>query len=46
MVIGLIMVLDKLNTDIVVMPMWEHTIINCKALVVWVQLQGEGDKVK
>ena len=42
LVIDLALTLDKASADIVFMPVWEQTIMNYKALGVWVHLQGGG----
>ena len=43
LVIDLALVPNRASADMVVMPVWEQTIMNHKALGVWVHLQGEGE---
>ena len=43
LVIVLALVPNRASADMVVMPVWEKTIMNHKALGVWVHLQGEGE---
>ena len=45
-VIDLALIPDKTSADIVVIPVCEQTIMNHKALGVWVHLQGEGEVPK
>ena len=43
LVIDLALVPNRASADMVVMPVWEQTIMNHKALGEWVYLQGEGE---
>ena len=43
LVIDLALIPDKASADIVFMPVWEQMIMYCKALGVWMHLQGEGE---
>ena len=43
LVIDLALLPNRASADMVVMPVWEQTIMNHKALGVWVHLQREGE---
>ena len=46
LLIDLALIPDKASADMMVMPVWEQTIMNHKALGVWVPLWGDGQVLK